>query len=131
MVSPRTFYGYDESSNCIASCPAQDATYMIDPSEVKAALDNLSFVLTEELNRIASALQDVQVEDAIVVQGTNMSGMIDDTATAISQIPNQIINSLSSIYDYSVYAHDSLQNGYNQDAYDTVRGKSGVVRISG
>ena len=131
MVSPKTFYGYDESSNCIASCPAQDATYTINPNEVKEALDNLSSVLTEELNRIASALHDVDVQQAIVVQGTRMSGMIDDTATAISQIPNQIINSLSSVYEYSVSAHDSLQNEYNQNAYDTVRSKTGVVRVTG
>ncbi len=133
MLTPRTFYGYDQTSRCIVSCPAADATSVLNPNEVKAAIENLENVFVEEMKRIASALHDVTTDanEAIIVQGTKMSATIDDTANAIIQIPAQVIASFAELYDYSIKMHDALQQKFNDEAYNAVCTYSGVVRVTG
>ena len=133
MVSPRSYYGYDQASNCVASCTAMDATTLLNPNEVKAAIENLENVFTEEMSRIASSLRDMTTDatEAVIVQGTSMSGTIEDTAQAIIQIPSQVSSSFAELYDYSVQVHDALQEKANEEAYNAVKSASGVVTVQG
>ena len=133
MLSPRTYYGYNNESKCIASATALDATTLLDPAEVKAAVDNLENVFSTEMSSIATALRNMTTDanEAVIVQGTSMSGTIEDTATAISQIPGQVSSSFSELYSYSCQVHDSLQEQANEEARAAVAGKSGVVRVTG
>ena len=133
MVSPRTFYGYDNESRCVASATALDATTLLDPAEVKAAVDNLENVFSTEMTSIATALHNMtqDANEAVIVQGTSMSGTIDDTATAISQIPGQVSSSISELYGLACQVHDSLQEQANEEARAAVSRASGVVRVTG
>ena len=110
MATPRVFYGYDQKGNCIVTSRALDATTVLNPVEVKAAIENLENVFTEEMKRLASALHDVtqDANEAIIVQGTKMSATIDDTANAIIQIPSQVMESFVELYDYSIKACEAL-----------------------
>ena len=133
MVTPRSFYGYDQKGNCIASCNAYDVTSVLDPNEIKAAIENLINVFQEEMVNLANALRETTADsnEAIVVEGTKMTGLIEDTADSILQIPSQVIDSFTELYNIAVQRHDTLQNEVNEEAYNLVRGHSGVVRITG
>lgn len=133
MLSPRTYYGYDNESRCVASATALDANTLLNPAEVKAAVDNLENVFTTEMTSIATALHNMtqDANESVIVQGTSMAGTIEDTATAIVQIPGQVSSSFSELYSYSVQVHDVLQEQANEEARSAVAGASGVVRVSG
>ena len=133
MLAPRKYYGYNRESKCIASCQAEDATTKINPVEVLKALENLESVFTESMNRIASALRDMSndANEAIIVQGTKMTGAIEDTADSIAQIPSQVVESFHELYEASIRKHDELQQWANEQAYKAVKTHSGVVRVTG
>ena len=133
MVSPRTYYGYNNEGKCVASATALDATTLLNPAEVKAAVDNLDNVFTTEMTSIATALRNMTTDanEAVIVQGTSMSGTIEDTAAAILQIPGQVSGSFSELYGLSVQRHDMLQEQANEEARNAVASAGGVVRVSG
>jgi len=130
MLSPKTYHGYNSEGKCIASCTALDANTLIDPAEVQAALNNLENVFNEEMGRIASSLRQVDASDAVIVQGASMSGVIQDTAAAVTQIPGQVSSSFQGLYGLAVQAHDTLQQQANDEARSAVN-RSGVVRVTG
>ena len=133
MESPRTYYGYNDEGKCVARCTATDANTFIDPAEVKAALDNLQNVFSEEMSRISTSIRDVSsdAKEAVIVQGTNMSSTVEKTADAIAVIPSEISGSLDGLYASAVSAHDALQQQCNEEAKAAVSRSSGVVRVSG
>lgn len=132
MVSPRTFRGYDQNGNQVASCPAKDASEYLNPNEVKAAVDNLIAVFQEEMNNIATALRDTtkDANEAIIVRGTKMTGTIEDTADSIQKIPSQVIGSFQDLYTAAVNTRDALQEELNKAAYNSVAA-CGVAQIVG
>ena len=133
MLSPKTYYGYNNESKCVASATALDATTLLDPAEVKAAVDNLENVFSTEMTSISTALHNMTTDanEAVIVQGTSMAGIIDETAAAVAQIPGQVSSSFADLYSYSCQVHDALQQQANDEAYAAVRNASGVVSVTG
>jgi len=135
MVSPRTFHGYKNVNGTeqeVASCAAKDATEYLDPNEVKSAIDNLINVFQEEMNNIANALRDTtkDTNEAIIVQGTKMTGTVEDTADSIAKIPSQVVESFQQLYTTAVQTRDAIQDELNEAAYASVY-NCGVDRITG
>lgn len=130
MVSPVTYRGFDQEGNCIVQKTGLDANTQINPSEVKAAIENVKNVFAEQMQLIAKSLTNISedAEDAIIVQGTNMSGTIEDTSTILGQLGTQVTQGIETLYDYAVQAHDTLQETNNARAYNECR-VNGVVSI--
>ena len=133
MTEPKTFHGLNSEGQEIASCTARSATEYLDPNEVKQAIDNLVSVFEEEMNNIANALRDTTTDanEAIIVQGTKMTGTIEDTADSIAQIPAQVIDSFNELYEISVQRANELQEELNNAAYNSVASQSGVTSVVG
>ena len=132
METPRTYRGYDSEGKCVSQCSAQDANQWINPAEVQSAINNVEQVFTEQMRAVGNALQNIEydAEESIIVQGTNMGSTIDETARAINTLPSQAMQGISTLYEYSVQAHDNLQKQANNYAYNQAATASGVVRVS-
>ena len=130
MVSPVTYRGYDQDGTCIIQRTGVDANTQINPADVKAAIENVKAVFAEQMQNVAKSLTNISedAEEAVIVQGTNMSKTIEDTATILSQLAEQVTTGIESLYEYAVQAHDSLQENNNATAYNECR-VSGVVSI--
>ena len=130
MVSPLTHRGYNKENECIVQKTGVDANTQINPQEVKTAIENVKKTFEEQLGVIANALMDLSKDagDAVIVQGTNMTKTIEDMASLLKQYASQITNGIDQIYDYSVQAHDIIQQTNNNDAYNLCM-IDGVVRI--
>ncbi len=133
MVSPKTYRGYDEEGKQVCSCTAVDANGYINPDEVKAAIDNVESVVSEQMNNISKALSNVapEAEEAVIVQGTKMTETIEEICSSLGSLSGTFADSISSLYTESVRAHDEIQTQANDDAYNAVASSSGVVRVSG
>lgn len=132
MESPKTYKGYDKEGKCITTKTAVDATTMLDPAEVKSAIENIKSVMTEQMGKISSALTSLSSDanEAVIVQGTSMSGAIEDTANVLGQIPGTVMGEIEPLYDLAVTTHDKLQREENEKAESAVRSTSGVVSVS-
>lgn len=130
MESPKAYYGYDETGKCITSAKAQDANDFINPAEVQAAITNVKNTFEDQFKAIADALRDVSTDasEAVIVEGTNMKGTIEDTATLLTQVSGQVTQGIDALYDLAVAAHDNKQAELNVAAYNACRGP-GVVSI--
>ena len=131
MESPKTYHGYDKDGKCITTSPAEDANNYLNPEEVKQAITNLENVLKEQFKGITDALRGIEQDanEAVIVQGTKMSGTIEETCTAIDGIPEQIMSGISELYDASVSAHDEIQRTLNDTAKSNAWGNN-VVSVS-
>ena len=107
-VSPMTYRGYDANGNCVSYATASDATSYIDPAAVAAAVDKVQSVATEEIESITNALGKLTeaTEDSIIVQGTKMTGTLEDVITGIKTIPGQVGDSLADLKTLAQAAHD-------------------------
>lgn len=132
METPRTYRGYNNEGTCVAKCSAQDANKWINPAEVQQAINNVEQIFTEQMRTVGNALQNIEydAEEAIIVQGTNMGKTIEDTVRAINMLPGQAMQGISELYEYSVQAHDNLQQQANNYAYNQAASANGVVRVS-
>ena len=129
MISPETHRGYNDENKCIVTKVAVDANTQINPEEVKAAIENVKAVFEEQLGNIVTALTglNVDAQDAIIVQGTDMTKNIEEAASFIEQFAGSIAD-IDQIYEYAVEAHDLLQKSNNNDAFNLCI-IDGVVRI--
>ena len=128
MVGPETYTAYDKDGNVIGTYTAEDTNNYINPSEVKAALDNLKTVFQEQMKNIARALNDIELDagDAIIVQGTKMDEEIREMAQAISSdVPTQALNGIDTLYDTAVSAHDKIQQQLNEQAKSAAQAAAG------
>ena len=132
MVTPNTYVGYDKDGQQICSCPATDANTYINPEEVKAGIENVISVVSEEMTKVSKALQDVapDADTAVIVQGTKMTETIEQTCDALGSLSGTFGDSISGLYDQAMAVHDKLQNQANQEARSAVSSTSGVVRVS-
>ena len=130
-LAPKTYTGYDNEGKKVCSCTATDANEYINPEEVQAAIDNVEQVASEQMQTISSALNNIapEADEAVIVQGTKMTGVIEEICTALSSISGSITDSISSMYTEAVRAHDEIQNRLNDQAYNAVAGSSGVVSV--
>lgn len=133
MVSPRTYRGYDEEGKLVCSCTAVNANEYINPAEVQAAMTKVEDVVTDQMNNVCKALDNVtpDAEEAIIVQGTKMTEAIEETCSALKSLPGTFADSISSMYTEAISAHDRLQNQANDEARQAVRSTSGVSTVSG
>ena len=131
MESPKTYHGYDSDDNCITTVTADDATNYINPDEVKQAIDNLEAVLKEQFKGISDALRGIEQDanEAVIVQGTKMSGTIEETCNALDAIPSSVMSQIGDLYNESVQVHDQLQTEFNEKAKNAAWGNN-VVRVS-
>lgn len=131
MVEIKRYIGFDKENKQIATCMATDANTLLNPEEVKQAIDNVESVTNTEMDTISAALINLSDDavDAIIVQGTNMASTIEDTAKALKDVGKGIKGTLEELYDLSVEAHDKLQSDFNTKAYNAVAATSGVVSV--
>lgn len=118
MISPRTYYGYNSENECIHSVTAENANNYIDPAEVQAAIDKFKTTVSDELGKVSKALSNITQEasEAVIVQGTKMDKVIEETATALGTIGESMGSSVESIYSEAVKAHDTIQEQLNANA---------------
>ena len=129
-VEPITYRGYDSNGDCIAQCTAPDAKTMINPEEVKNAVEAVINAFKDSLGDVSKQLKNLteDTDDALIVKGTKMTETVEQTATSIAEIPAQVETSLGELYDNAVEAHRQLQEEANRKAREAVAGTSGVVR---
>ena len=127
MVAPETWAGLNEKEEIVAQYTAADANQHIDPSQVQEAIDKIKEVFKEGFITISTALGDIETKDAIIVQGTNMDTIIEETAKAIVSLPDQLLADIDRLYGFSVDAHDELQKKANLEAYNSAANASGVI----
>ena len=132
MESPKTFHGYDEDDDCIATETAEDANNYLNPEEVKAALAKLEAVLKEQFKGIVDALRAIEQDanEAVIVQGTKMGGTIEEVCNALDSVPDTILSQIGDLYSLAVTKHDEIQRELNDTAYNSTASTSGVVRVS-
>lgn len=133
MLTPKTYKGYDKDGKVVAQYTAVDANQYINPNEVKSAISNVKSVFKDQMNSVATALTGISADatEAVIVQGTKMDTVINETAQALNKIPDQVMKGISSLYDKSVEAHDKIQKKANEEAYSAAASIDGVVRVSG
>ena len=133
METPKTYVGYDSQGNRVVSCTAANANEYINPAEVQAAIDNVSSVATEQMGLISSALSNLtsDANEAVIVQGTKMTGVIEELCGAIEGVPSSIYDKISGYYDEAMKIHDELQRKANGEAEQAAWGKEGVVSVTG
>ena len=131
MESPKTYRGYNSEGKVIVQQTAQDANDVINPQEVRAAIEHVKEVFSDEMYKLARSLRAItdDANEAIIVQGTKMDKTIEETAKVLEQIPGQVTNGIDSLYDESVKTHDQLQDNFNSEAYNGCR-TTGVERIA-
>ena len=129
MEKPATWRGYDDKGECVAEFTAQDANQFIDPAQVQAAIDNLETAFSDGFIQISTSLLGLCVDasDAVIVQGTKMDTVIQDTAQAINSLPSQVLTGITQLYDLAVEAHDNIQRQANEAAQQAAASASGVV----
>ena len=121
MESPKVYYGYDEKGQNVSYAKAVDATELINPADVQTAIDNVKTTFDEQFKSIADALMTMvkpDIEEAVIVQGCNMGGTIEDTATLLTQVSGEVTAGIEGLYDLAVQAHDNLQIEANKAAYN-------------
>lgn len=130
LVSPKTYRGYNDNNEVLITKTAVDANTQLNPAEVKKEIENVKAVFDEQMNGIARALKNISEDagESIVVEGTKMNGTIEDTAQVLSQLGSQVTQGIDTLYDYSVEAHNKLQENNNNAAYNACR-INGVTRI--
>ena len=131
MESPKTYKGYDQTGKVIVTKNAADASQEIDPKAVRAGIDNVKEVFTDEMCKLARSLRNISADasEAVIVEGTNMKDTIEETAKILEQIAGQVISGIESLYDESVTYHDQLQSNLNAQAYNSCR-VTGVTKIA-
>lgn len=131
MLAPKTYTGYDQEGKVVCRCTAIDANEYLNPNEVKAAIDNIESAATDGINKISRALTNVapDADEAVIVQGTKITGTIEEVCTSIKSLPGTITDSVSSMYTEAISAHDKLQTQANDGAYNQVRNTPNVVSV--
>ena len=131
MLAPKTYRGYDQEGNVVVTVTAYDANQYLNPTEVKAAIDNLESVAQDAINKISNALMNVapDANEAVIVQGTKIQGTIEDVCSAIKTLPGTIVDNVSSMYTESITAHDRLQTKENEAARAQAGSYEGVVSV--
>lgn len=130
-VSPKTYRGYDANGQQVSSATARNATDFINPQEVAAAIEKIKTVATEEVGQITTALAKLTEDatDAVIVQGTKMTGTFEDVNSGIKTIPDQIAEAIAELKTLAEQAHDRLQTEFNESAKAACR-RNGAVSVS-
>lgn len=132
MLTPKTYKGYDSDGKCVIEYTAVDANDYINPAEVQAGIDKVKAAFTEQMKEVGDKLRAITADasEAIIVQGTKMDEVIEDTADALDKVPAQIYDSISGLYTEAEAAHDKIQTAANEEARNAAASYTGVVRVS-
>lgn len=130
MVSPVTYRGFNQEGTCIVQRTGTDANTQINPEQVKAAIENVKTVFAEQMQLVAKSLTNISedADEAVIVQGTNMTENIEQTASILTELSSTLTQGIDGLYDLAVTAHDQLQTNNNNIAYNECR-VNGVVSI--
>lgn len=132
METPKTYNGYDKDNNCIVTVTAYDANNIVNPDEVKAAIEGVKQAASEAATSIVSALNQItpDADEAVIVEGTKMTGVIEELCTTIGQLPDKVMGNIEGLYDESVQIHDKYQIEANQKAEADARSTANVVNVT-
>jgi len=131
LKGPITYTGYDSEGKAVATCTAVDANTLLDPQEVKTAIDAVVKAFNETLTNSMNGLRDLtaDTDEAIVVKGTKLTDTVNQTADEIGKIPEQVESSFEELYQASIEAHDYIQTEINKQAHDAVQARSDVQYV--
>ena len=117
-ASPKTYKGYDSNNQHVITVTARNATDYINPQEVEAAIEKIKTVATEEIEIITNSLGKLteDANDAIIVQGTKMTGTFEEITAGIKTIPDQIAEALAELKELAKKQHEELQEQFNETA---------------
>lgn len=129
-VAAQTYTGYGGENNqeVIVSIKAMDATKLLDPAAVSAAVDKVKDIVNECMKSTGKHLEDLtsDSEKALVAKGANMSDTLTKTADYIFEIPAQVEEALESLKTAAFDARNALQEEINKQVKSQVQSTSGV-----
>ena len=133
LTQPIRIYVYDKDDKLISTVEAAIVKNLINPDEVKNAVDNVKDVIEEGFSTISTALANEALpdaENAIVVEGTNTSSLFDEVTAALTDgtLSNQVTPSIDDMYTLAVEKHNSFQEEANENARTSANGVSGKVK---
>ena len=130
MEQPKTYNGYDDNGNVVASYTGADASLKINPEEIKEKIEKVVQVSAEQTKKICSALENVKndADDALVVQGATIDSFIDMAIQSVEYIKENIekIINAGDLYSAAESVHDQIQIENNKAAYNKTASSSGV-----
>lgn len=132
METPKTYNGFDKDNNCIVTVTAYDANEIVNPDEVKSAIEGVTQAAADASNSINSALSGYapDTKEALIVQGTSMTGVIEELISSVGQLSSLVEGTIASIYDEAVKIHDDYQREANQKAEESARSTPEVVNVT-
>ena len=129
-VAAQTYTGYGGENNqeVIVSIKAMDATKLLDPAAVSAAVDKVKDTVNESMKSTGRHLEGLtsDSEKALVAKGANMSDTLTKTADYIFEIPAQVEEALESLKTAAFDARNALQEEINKQVRSQVQSTSGV-----
>ena len=129
-VAAQTYTGYGGENNqeVIVSIKAMDATKLLDPAAVSAAVDKVKDTVNESMKSTGRHLEGLtsDSEKALVAKGANMSDTLTKTADYIFEIPAQVEEALESLKTAAFDARNALQEEINKQVKSQVQSTSGV-----
>ena len=129
-VAAQTYTGYGGENNkeVIVSIKAMDATKLLDPAAVSAAVDKVKDTVNESMKSTGKHLEGLtsDSEKALVAKGANMSDTLTKTADYIFEIPAQVEEALESLKTAAFDARNALQEEINKQVRSQVQSTSGV-----
>ena len=137
-VLPKKYAGYDEKDKEIVRLQARDVNEFLDIAGVEAQLNNINTTIETEINNICKKLKDIITNDseddyvdinALVIEGTNMSGVLEDIITELKSLPEQMQDSLSDIPKKVGKKIDEIQTDLNNRAQEEVSNTKSVVTV--
>lgn len=126
----KTYRGYDNKNQCIVTYTANDANTYINPTEVANAVQKVQDIASTDFPPIASKLTDISNSDAIVIDGTKMTEIVEQIIEAVKTYPSQLADSLTELVSKAESEHDRIQKEMNDAAYSACKGTAGVVSVS-
>lgn len=133
MEAQKTYTGYGSKNEVLAYATAKSAKEYIDPDRVKAALENFNNVVKESMDAIIQSINTIiapDAQEAVIVEGTRITPVLEDVNEAISMYANKMIEDLSILYEEALRKYDELQIQANNDAYYAVRSQAGVINVT-
>ena len=134
METPKTYKGYDADDKYVGELTATNIKKeVLDPDEIKRAVDNVRRVAYEQINEIRTALYDVanDAELAMVINGTNMGPFISGIADELIGQHENIANLLGGkdAYNHALKTHDRYQREVNEAARRSVQQDKNVKYV--
>ena len=131
MERAKTYVGYDDKGNEIASCTANDMSKYIDPEAMKVAVNNLITDVQHEIfHSVNHALLTAKLDARDVISASKIGDAIDQVIEQMKEISSGIEAVFSSTYANAVAIQDEQQRQMNSEARESVRRLNNVTTVS-